>query len=86
MTRTMQRRTLSRRELLFGAGAVAMGGATVVCGTPEAGAAFADARGADRSDLVRLEAMIRKLDASVDGRAVDAVLNNRRRRGKGEGP
>lgn len=40
---------------------------------------YIDARGADRTGLARLEAMIRQLDGSLELRAVGAVADHRRR-------
>lgn len=40
---------------------------------------YIDARGADRTGLARLEAMIRQLDGSVEHRAIGAVMDFRRR-------
>ncbi len=40
---------------------------------------YIDARGADRSGLARLEAMIRGIDGSIENRAIGAVMDYRRR-------
>ncbi len=40
---------------------------------------YIDARGADRTGLARLEAMIRGIDGSIENRAIGAVMDYRRR-------
>lgn len=43
------------------------------------GTYYIDARGADRTGLARLEAMIRDLNGSIEARAIGAVFDSRRR-------